>query len=354
MDGIEAALGGADSAAYATVLVDHGSAAAQAAGGFLAHLLFGERAMILLELALRLIVFRCLAGAVVVGFHQYILLVKLDKVPAVASDGHVAMLHEAVQALCRLLSSRDCVNGELGPREHISSDEDIGFCCLIGQFVGHWIDSTEEFHLSIFQQFLQDYGLADGENHHIGLKGDQFVLVVFGSELMLSVEYGGAFLEGNAADLPFSMNFLRAPAWIQHNAIFTCFGTLLKACRHDIFGFEGKHRHLGRAAAHRDAGCIYGHVSAAYNNHFALYFHLAAVGIVEEINGRSCARESLSGNARQASALAADGDIEAFIAFLAKAFDCHILPYFDAALYIHADLAHDIDFGLDYILIQFI
>ena len=52
VDGVEAALGGADAAAYAAVFVHNRCAATEAAGCFLPHLLLRERPVILLEVIL--------------------------------------------------------------------------------------------------------------------------------------------------------------------------------------------------------------------------------------------------------------------------------------------------------------
>ena len=49
VDGVEGALGGADAAADALVLIHYGSAAAKATCGLLAHLLLGEGVVILAE-----------------------------------------------------------------------------------------------------------------------------------------------------------------------------------------------------------------------------------------------------------------------------------------------------------------
>ena len=80
MDGIEGALGRANAAADAAVLVDNRSAAAQAARRLLAYLLLGERAVILLESVLHRHYARLLTRAVVVLLHKDVSLIKLDEV----------------------------------------------------------------------------------------------------------------------------------------------------------------------------------------------------------------------------------------------------------------------------------
>ena len=62
VDGVERALGGAEAAAYAAVLVHYGSTAAQAPCRLLAHLLFGEGAVVFAESVPALNRFRLLTG----------------------------------------------------------------------------------------------------------------------------------------------------------------------------------------------------------------------------------------------------------------------------------------------------
>ena len=89
MDGVELALGCAQAAADALVLVDLGSAAAKAAGGFLAYLLFGEgQAVIGESLGLCSVVTGNLTrGVVKADGDDGIFLVELDELAAVAAEG---------------------------------------------------------------------------------------------------------------------------------------------------------------------------------------------------------------------------------------------------------------------------
>ena len=234
VDGIEAALGGADAAANALVLVHHRRAALEAAGRFLADLLLRERAVILRKLALDGHYARILAGAVVVAFHHNILLVELDEIPPVAADGHVTALHEAVQGLRSLLAGGNGVNRKLGTGEDVAAHKDVRLCRLVGEFVGNGIHTTEKFHLGVLEKVFQDNRLADGENHQIRLKGDGLRFVVLRGKLVLCVEYGSAFFEDDAAHLVRAQDLLGTPAGIEHHAVFAGLCALLQRGGHNI------------------------------------------------------------------------------------------------------------------------
>ena len=75
---------------------------------------------------------------------------------------------------------------------------------------------------------------------------------------------------------------------------------------------------------------------------------------MQEIDGSSCAGKSLAGNAGQASALAADGHVEALVSFFPQTGDGYVLAHLDAAPDIHTYLTHHVDFSGDHILLQLI
>ena len=74
----------------------------------------------------------------------------------------------------------------------------------------------------------------------------------------------------------------------------------------------------------------------------------------QEIDGGGCTLQGLSWDARQFASLAADGHIEAFITLLAELLYGDVLADFHTSANLHTNLAHDVDFGLDDIFIQFI
>ena len=167
---------------------------------------------------------------------------------------------------------------------------------------------------------------------------------------MLCVEHGGALLEHDAGNLVSAKHFLRTPAGIDDNAVLAGFRALLKGCGHNVLGLEGKHGYLRGAAAHCNAGCIYGNVAAANHNHLAGNLLGAAVGFVEEVNGGSGAGEGFSGNSGETAALAADGDIKCLVTLLTELGDGNVLAHFNAGTDLYADLLHDVDFGLEDVL----
>ena len=234
MDGIEAALGGADAAANALVLVHYRGAALEAAGRFLADLLLRERAMIFSEFALDGYYARILAGAIVIAFHHDILLVEFDEIPPVAADGHVTALHKAVQGLRSLLAGGNGVNGKLGTGEDVAAHKDVRFRRLVGEFVGNGIHTTEKFHLGVLEKVFQDNRLANRENHQVRLQGNGLGLVVRGGKLVLRVEHGSAFFEDDAAHLVRAQDLLGTPAGIEHHAVFAGLCALLQRGRHNI------------------------------------------------------------------------------------------------------------------------
>ena len=72
---------------------------------------------------------------------------------------------------------------------------------------------------------------------------------------------------------------------------------------------------------------------------------------MQEVDGRGGSGQSLAVDTGKASALAADGDIEALIAFFAQLRDGHVLAHFHSRAYLHANLAHNVDLGLDNVLV---
>ncbi len=295
-----------------------------------------------------------LAGAVVVALHKDVALVELYEIAPVAAYCHMAVLHVTVQALRGFLSGGNRVDRELGAGEAVATHEYVGIRRLIGKFVRHGIHAAEEFHLGACKQVFQDNSLADCEDNHISIEGNQLIFIIFRGELVFCVENGSALLENDSGDLAVAQDLLRAPAGIQHHSVLAGLGALFEGCGHDVFGLQREHRNLGGTAALGHAGRVDGHVSAAHDDHLAAHLHLAAIGIVKEIDGSGGAGESLAGDTGQTSALAADSHVEALVAFFPQAGDSHILPHLDSATYVHPDLTHNINLRLYHVLLQFI
>ena len=75
---------------------------------------------------------------------------------------------------------------------------------------------------------------------------------------------------------------------------------------------------------------------------------------MEKIDGRSGALKRLARDARQTSALAADSHVEAFISLFSKFCDGDIFAHLYATADVHTYLAHDVDFRLDDVLLEFV
>ena len=75
---------------------------------------------------------------------------------------------------------------------------------------------------------------------------------------------------------------------------------------------------------------------------------------MKEIYGRNSSGESFSGNARQASALAAYGHVEAFVALLAEFGNRNVFSNLHTGHYVNSDLFHNVDFGSDDIFLKFV
>ena len=201
MDSVESALGGADAAADAAVFIDHRRAATQTAGCLGAHLLLRKRERVFAELVSLLGHSFHLTGRVVVTLHHDVVLVELDEVAAVASDGEVTVLHVAVQRFGTLLAGGDGVDGELRTSEAVAAHEDVLFGGLVGQLVGHGIDAAHELHFRVLEQILEDDRLTDGEDDQVGIQRNRFFLIVLRRKTVIFVIHGGAFLEDDAGDL---------------------------------------------------------------------------------------------------------------------------------------------------------
>ena len=222
--------------------------------------------MVLIKLRLCRNDSRFLTTTVVVLLNQNILFVEFDKVSAVTTDRHMAVLHVAMQTLSRLLTRSDGIDGKLRTGKHITAHKDIQLGSLIGQFVGYRIYAAEELYLGILEQILQYNGLPNGKDHQIGVEHDCLVLIECGRELMILVEHRQALLESDSFHLStFTFHFHWSPSRIDNHTVFARLNALLKRCGHYIFRFQREHRHLGCPASFGYACCIDSHVATAYD-----------------------------------------------------------------------------------------
>ena len=75
---------------------------------------------------------------------------------------------------------------------------------------------------------------------------------------------------------------------------------------------------------------------------------------MKEIYGSNSPGQSFSGNARQASALAAYGHVEAFVALLTEPGNRDVFSNLHTGPYVNSDLFHNVDFGRDDIFLQLV
>ena len=129
MDGVERALGGAQTAADTLVGVDDRGAAAQAAGGLGAHLLLGKGLNILakrcslLALAVHM---RNLAARVVVALEHNVVAVERGVAALIAADGERgSRLHKAMDGHGGLVAGGDSVDGKAGAGVDVAAHKDV-------------------------------------------------------------------------------------------------------------------------------------------------------------------------------------------------------------------------------------
>ena len=75
---------------------------------------------------------------------------------------------------------------------------------------------------------------------------------------------------------------------------------------------------------------------------------------MKEVDGGDGAGKCFTRNAGQFASLATDSHIEAFIALLSQLLYGDVFADLHTRANLHSDLAHDVDFGLDDVFIQFV
>ena len=218
MDGVELALGGADAAAYAEVLVHDNTAASEAAIGFLLDLLLGKSSAQILEGLDSLGSHgfgRTLAGAgveTVDGECQSSLVERLVVSGIAAVEESLTGVYVAVNGNCGFFAGRDGIDGEPGTGDGVTARENVclgGLVCLgIGQDVALFTGLEIEA--------CQIYLLADGAYDAVNCNA----VVLAGEELDLSVS---------------ALDFNRLVLEEELDALCLCFGNLGGVCGHVLF-----------------------------------------------------------------------------------------------------------------------
>ena len=127
MNGIKFTFCRALTTAYALICIHHRHTAAQAALGFIAHLLFGKGHAIIGKYLINLFMRCFLAWNVVVALQIKILLIQGFVGVAITTE-HEALtrLHKAVQRNRSLLAGSDSVNSKARTRIAVAANKDIG------------------------------------------------------------------------------------------------------------------------------------------------------------------------------------------------------------------------------------
>ena len=239
---------------------------------------------------------------------------------------------------------------------YVAADEDILLRRLIGQRIGHGVIAAVIFDLRVLQQAAPFDGLTDGEHDVIRRERDRLVFVVDRREFArLRVDGAQALFEHDRRHMAVFVfkKLLRAPAGADLDALLLGLRDLVCGGGHGLARFQTDHRDLRRAEAHCRARAVHGDVAAADHHDASLHaLRFICQHLVQEMHrdvGTLCI---LAGNAGEASALTADGNIERQIALLAQLRDGHIPADLDTAAEFHAQLTQDLNFRVDDILFQ--
>ena len=98
----------------------------------------------------RISFWRNLTPRFIVGLHLDVLLIQLNEIPPVSSDGEGAVLvHVPVKGNGALPSRGNRINGESRSGVDVAAHKNIRFAGLIGQLVGHGASVRAEFYVRI-------------------------------------------------------------------------------------------------------------------------------------------------------------------------------------------------------------
>ena len=359
MDGVKRALGGAQATADALVGVDDRGAAAQAAGGLGAHLLFGKGLDVLAKrrglLALAVHVGN-LAARVVVALNHDIVAVERGVAALVAADGERGpRLHKAMDGHGGLVAGGDGIDGKTRTGVDVAAHKDVWLGGLVGLRIGKGTLTAAKLHLGASQQVAPHNGLADGHDHAVGIDAAQVVLVVLGRKTALVVKDTRAALEGDAAHMTglVQVNLLGAPTAADVRAVLDGLATLLLAGGHLGLALQAEHLNMLRAQTAGVARDIDSNVAAAHHDGAARQrVNLAAVDLAQEVDGHGHILGILTRNTGKAATLAANSHVEGLKALRAQLVERHIAADLHAVAELGAHQADDLDLGLDNILLQ--
>ena len=359
MDGVERALGGAQTAADTLVGVDDRGATTQAAGGLGAHLLFGKGLDVLAKrrgLLAPAVHVGDLAARVVVALDHDIVAVERGVAALVAADGERgSRLHKAMDGDGGLVTGGDGIDGKARTGVDIAAHKDVGLGGLVGLGIGKGTPAAAKLHLGASQQVAPHNGLANRHDDAVGIDTAQIVLVVFGRKPALVVKDTRAALEGDTAHTTglVQVNLLGAPAAADVRAVLNGLATLLLAGGHLGLALQTEHLNVLGTQTAGVARDIDGHVAAAHHDGAAgQRVDLAAVDLAQKVDGHGHVLGILARNTGKAAALAADSHVEGLKALLAQLVERHIATDLHAIAELGTHQANDLDLGLDNILLQ--
>ena len=359
VDGIERALGGAQTAADALVGVDDRGTATQAAGGLGAHLLLGKGLDVLAKgrSLLALAVDMChLAARVVIALNHDIVAVERGVAALIAADGkRGARLHKTMDGHGGLVTGGDGVDGKARTGVDVAAHKDVGLGGLVGLGVGKSTLAAAKLHLGASQQVAPHNGLANRHDDTVGIDTAQIVLVVLGRKPALIVKDTRAALEGDTAHMTglVQVNLLGTPAAADVGTVLNGLATLLLTGGHLSLALQAEHLNVLGTQTASVARDVDSHVAAAHHDGAAgQRVDLAAVDLAQEVDGHGHVLGILARNTGEATTLAADGNIKGLKALLAQLVERHIATDLHAIAELGAHQANDLDLCLDNVLLQ--
>ena len=356
MDGVELAAGRADTAADADLVVDTSRAAGEAAGRFGLDLLFGERETFVGEgLDLLGLFARDLTDCMVVAVDDEVVLV--DHVEVVSlhpADGEAVAPDIAVDRVGTFLTGGNGADGEVRTGVDVAADKDVGFSGLVGPLVGLGRAVAVGLDLGAVEEAAPLDGLADGGEDIVRVEGHGVVLIVLRAEAVVCVKHGDTLLEHDRFDFAvLDDEFLRTPAALDDDVLFFCFEDFIVRGGHLIALFEAEHGDLVSTVAGCGTGDVDCDITATDDDHVAGEFRDALErDISQEVDTGQDAFRVFALDTELASALGADGHIEALVAFVTQLLDSDVFADFDAALDVDAELPDDVDLRVDDVLLE--
>ena len=358
-DGVELALGGADAAADALVLVEDDCAAAEAALGLLLHLLLGEHTAQIVEGLLRLFggaVVRVLARGVVKALDRHGHGRGIERlVVAVVTADELALagVHEAVDGHGGLFAGGDGVDGKLRAGHKIAAREHVGLVGLIRCGVDKHGAALAELELRAGVDAAQVDLLADGRDDGGDCKRLELARADgLAAALLVGLAEGhGLDLDGRGLAL-FAQNLDRGAQEAELHAFGLGLGDFFVRCGHLLAAAAVEQRHV-RTAAHGGARDVDGDIAAADDGDlFADGRALAEVHGAQELDTGEHTLQIVARAAGRRALGGADSEVDRLVAVRAQRVERHVLADLNAEAELHAELLEHVDLRVDNVLLE--